>query len=170
MAKIKIKVDPKSGVTYFPKEVREEGFVNAVEGFANALTVTFIKPGARLADVETSLGILLQDIALRRQQEGDMDRKTKNKRKSGGVPKRLHPLFKKYSRDWLSEVSGYTKSYLCRVARGRIPLTRSFIDRLCFKLNEPEVELFLPEAAEEGGAEEIPPTAEEHPAGIGEKD
>ena len=70
MAKIKIKVDPKTGVTYFPKQVREEGFTNAVEGLANALTVTFIRPGAKLADVETSLRILLQDIALRRQQGG----------------------------------------------------------------------------------------------------
>lgn len=57
-----------------------------------------------------------------------------------------HPLFTKYKRDWLHEVTGYSKGYLCRVATGKIPLSRSFIERVCFKLNRPENELFLLEA------------------------
>jgi len=59
-----------------------------------------------------------------------------------------HPLFIKYTRDWLHEVTGFSKGYLCRVARGNVPLSRSFIERVCFKLNEPESKLFLPDPAE----------------------
>lgn len=60
-----------------------------------------------------------------------------------------HPLFIRYRRDWLHEVTGYSKGYLCRMATGRMPLTRSFIERVCFKLKRPEGELFLPDRKEE---------------------
>ena len=60
-----------------------------------------------------------------------------------------HPLFIKYNRDWLHEVTGFSKGYLSRVATGRVSLSRSFIDRICFKLGEPEKKLFLPNPAEE---------------------
>ena len=59
-----------------------------------------------------------------------------------------HPLFIKYTRDWLSKITGFSKGYLCRVATGRVPLSRSFIERVCFKLGEPEAMLFLPDATE----------------------
>jgi len=59
-----------------------------------------------------------------------------------------HPLFTKYRRDWLHEVTGYSKGYLCRVATGNTPLSRSFIERVCFRLNQLEPDLFLPDAAE----------------------
>lgn len=61
---------------------------------------------------------------------------------------RQHPLFSKYTRDYLHEVTGYSKGYLSRVATGKIPLSRSFIERVCFKFHKPEAELFLPDAAE----------------------
>jgi len=51
-------------------------------------------------------------------------------------------IFRKYTREWLSEVSGFSKGYLSRVNTGKQPLTRSFIERCCFKLGEPEAELF----------------------------
>ncbi len=54
-----------------------------------------------------------------------------------------HPLFIKYTRDWLHQRTGFSKGYLSRVATGKVPLSRSFIERVCFKLREPEVELFL---------------------------
>ena len=63
-----------------------------------------------------------------------------------------HPLFNKYKREWLSEVTGFSKQYLCRVATGRVALSRSFIERVCFKLGEPEEALFLPDAAEASSA------------------
>lgn len=59
-----------------------------------------------------------------------------------------HPVFIKYTRDWLYQVTGFSKGYLSRVATGKVPLSRSFIERVCFKLNEPEEELFLPDAVE----------------------
>lgn len=55
-----------------------------------------------------------------------------------------HPVFIKYRREWLAEVTGYSTGYLSRVATGRYPLSRSFIERVCFKLGQPEAELFLP--------------------------
>lgn len=56
----------------------------------------------------------------------------------------MHPLFIEYRRDWLHKVTGYSKGYLSRVARGKIPLSRPFIERVCFRLKRPEEELFLP--------------------------
>jgi len=68
MAKFTIKVNKHTGMTYFPKEIRAEGFVGEIEGLPNALTFTLIKPGTRLGDVEKSLQIVLQDIRLRVEQ------------------------------------------------------------------------------------------------------
>lgn len=69
MAKFTIRVDKKTGMTYFPKEIRQEGFVGEIEGLSNALTFTLIKPGTSLADVARSLRIVLRDIELRREQD-----------------------------------------------------------------------------------------------------
>ena len=80
MAKITIRVDPRTGVTYFPKEIRQEGFIGKVEGLANALTLTLIKPDSKLADIESSLKIILQDIALRRKQEVSMNPKMEDEK------------------------------------------------------------------------------------------
>ena len=63
-----------------------------------------------------------------------------------------HPVFKKYTREWLNELTGYSKIYLSRVASGRVPLSRSFVERLSFTLNEPAEELFLPGAIEASSA------------------
>lgn len=64
------------------------------------------------------------------------------------MPQKQHPLFEIYTRGHLSKVTGYSKVYLCRVASGKVPLTRAFIDRVCFKLNLPEGKLFLSDAVE----------------------
>ena len=77
MAKFTIRVDKKTGMTYFPQEIRREGFVGEIEGLPNALTFTLIKPGTKLADVEKSLNIILQDIALRRGQGQEWAQKRK---------------------------------------------------------------------------------------------
>jgi len=66
---IRIRIDPKTGFAYIIKALREEGFVGDVVGLSTALTLTLIKPGTSLVDVERSLKILLQDIELRRQYE-----------------------------------------------------------------------------------------------------
>ena len=56
-----------------------------------------------------------------------------------------HPVFLKYRRDWLHEITGYSLGYLCRMATGKISPSRPFIERVCFKVGQPEIELFLPE-------------------------
>ncbi len=53
-----------------------------------------------------------------------------------------HPLFIKYTRDWLHQQTGFSKGYLSRVATGKVSLSRSFVERVCFRLGEPEAELF----------------------------
>jgi len=59
-----------------------------------------------------------------------------------------HPLFTIYKRRYLSKVTGYSVGYLCRIATGGQPLSRSFIERVCFALKQTQEELFLPNAAE----------------------
>jgi len=59
-----------------------------------------------------------------------------------------HPIFFKYRRDWLHEVTGFSKGYLSRVSTGKLPLSRAFVERVCFKLGLPESELFLPDKSE----------------------
>ncbi len=51
-------------------------------------------------------------------------------------------IFQKYTREWLSQATGYSKGYLSRVATGKSALTASFKDRCAFKLGKPEEELF----------------------------
>jgi len=55
-----------------------------------------------------------------------------------------HPLVFRYTREWLHQVTGYSKGYLSRVATGKMSLSRSFIEKACFKLGLLEEELFLP--------------------------
>jgi len=62
--------------------------------------------------------------------------------------KSQEPLFFKYRRDWLHEVTGYSKGYLSRVATGNIPRSRAFVERVCFRLELPESELFLPDPSD----------------------
>lgn len=60
-----IKINPKTGITYIPDNIRQEGFEGEVELLANAKTVTLFLPGASLEEIEESLKIILQDIRLR---------------------------------------------------------------------------------------------------------
>ena len=64
-----------------------------------------------------------------------------------------HPIFYKYTRDWLHQQTGFSKGYLSRVATGKVPLSRSFIERVCFKLGAHEKELFLPDSTHSAPAE-----------------
>ena len=59
-----------------------------------------------------------------------------------------HPLFIRYRRDWLHEKTGFSKGYLSRVSTGKTPLSRAFVERVCFSLQLPESELFLPDLVE----------------------
>ena len=65
MAKGTLKVS-KKGVTYIPDELRNDGFEGSIDYIANAKTVTLMRPGATLDEVEESLRIVLRDVKLRK--------------------------------------------------------------------------------------------------------
>ena len=68
--RLTVKRTKKDGGTYrvyLPKQVGEQ-FQGDAECIVNALTLTIIKPGVNLKDVEESLEIVLRDIRLRRRQ------------------------------------------------------------------------------------------------------
>jgi hypothetical protein len=66
-----------------------------------------------------------------------------------GRAMRQHPMFIKYTREWLHQETGFSKGYLSRVATGKVPLSRSFVERVCFKLREPEENLFITDHSRE---------------------
>ncbi|GAI67594.1 unnamed protein product [marine sediment metagenome] len=51
-------------------------------------------------------------------------------------------IFLKYQREYLSQVTGYSKGYLSRVATGAKPPSEVFIGVCCHTLKEPQEELF----------------------------
>lgn len=61
---------------------------------------------------------------------------------------RQHPIFIKYTRKWLHQVTGYSFGLLSRVATGRRQASRPFVDRCCYHLNELEASLFLPQGSQ----------------------
>lgn len=67
-----------------------------------------------------------------------------------------HPVFIKYTREWLAQATGFSKGYLSRVATGRVPLTRSFIRQVCYALDQPESELFSPDAVAARSSQDQP--------------
>lgn len=147
----KISVDPRTGVTYLPKEFRKEGFTGTIELISNPLALFLIKPGVTLADAEKSLEVIRQVINLRRQQGGKAKVTREGQRpKPVKYGKPQHPVFAMYTRDWLHEITGFSKGYLSRVASGKNRVTCSFIERVCYKLQMPESELFLPSASGKG--------------------
>lgn len=151
MSKLTIKVNPKTGQNYLPRHIRDEGFTGRIEVLVNAVTVTLIKPGSDLADVNSSLNLVKRDIALRRgrnakgvkQIESQKEPRRQTSRPREVAPAGPHPVFIKYTRTWLNGTTGYSLGYLCRVATGKIALSQSFIERVCFKLNQPREALFL---------------------------
>ncbi|MFW6112587.1 MAG: hypothetical protein ACOC6S_03350 [Chloroflexota bacterium] len=67
-----------------------------------------------------------------------------------------HPMFIKYTREWLYRQTGFSKGYLSRVATGQVSLSRSFVERVCFKLGEPEEQLFLPRSSRSNRSRRVP--------------
>ena len=63
--KIRVRINPKTGVLYIPKELLNDGFRGDVDALSNAMTFTIIHPSANLEKVKESLEITLRDIELR---------------------------------------------------------------------------------------------------------
>ena len=51
---------------YLPKDIREEGFDDKMDGYMNAVTLTLVKPGVDLDLAIESLRGVIQDLELRR--------------------------------------------------------------------------------------------------------
>jgi len=66
-----IKIEERTGLAYIPKEVREEGIVGKVPALSNALTITLVKPGAKLKQIRESLLTQLKDLDLRMEIYGE---------------------------------------------------------------------------------------------------
>ncbi|GAJ16665.1 unnamed protein product, partial [marine sediment metagenome] len=64
--KRKIRINPRTYLAYIPEDIIQEGFVEDVDAYANAKTLTIVHPEASLEEVERSLEIVLADIRLRR--------------------------------------------------------------------------------------------------------
>jgi len=67
--KAKVRINPKTGVLYIPKELLNDGFKGDVDALSNAMTFTIIHPSADLEKVKESLEITLRDIELRLKRE-----------------------------------------------------------------------------------------------------
>ena len=65
VTKTKVRINPKTGVLYIPKELLNDGFRGDVDALSNAMTFTIIHPSADLEKVKESLEITLRDIELR---------------------------------------------------------------------------------------------------------
>lgn len=65
----KVRINPKTGVLYIPKELLNDGFKGDVDVLSNAMTFTIIHPSADLEKVKESLEITLRDIELRLKRE-----------------------------------------------------------------------------------------------------
>lgn len=63
------------------------------------------------------------------------------------MKKEQHPVFRKYTREYLSQQTGYSRCYLSKVSTGKMPLTRTFIQMVSYRLGEPEDQLFLVDTA-----------------------
>jgi len=147
MASITIWVNPKTGQNYLPRDIRNDGFNGKIECLVSSITLLLIKPSSKLTDVHASLRILSDDIALRLQSQ-EKKSETKSRELLPQPPtveqagRTIHPIFMKYSRGWLSQITGYSKGYLCRVATGHIHPSKSFIERCCYNLRATKEELF----------------------------
>ena len=166
--KRKITINPQARIAYIPKELIDQGLSGELDGYADAVTLTIVNPDTPLAEVERSLEIVLEDIRFRRhiekrKSEGEDGRTAAEggkgppggQAKPGDSSTPQHPIFIKYARDWISEATGFSKGYLSRVATGKVRLSRSFIERVCFKLGEPESELFQREVLQAGEVGEV---------------
>lgn len=61
----KVRINPKTGVLYMPKDLLVDGFKGEMDALSNAMTFTIVHPEANLEKVKESLEIMLRDIDLR---------------------------------------------------------------------------------------------------------
>jgi hypothetical protein len=63
--RIKINVNDKSGMAYFPDEVRNAGFTGIMEGIPNEYSLVVIKPGASDEKLIASLKLITKQVEMK---------------------------------------------------------------------------------------------------------
>lgn len=61
---------------------------------------------------------------------------------SNGKSEGQYQIFIKYTREYLAQVTGYSKGYLCKIATGKQALPEGFVSACCRWLKESEDDLF----------------------------
>lgn len=61
----KVRIDERTGLGYFSKALREQGFRGDIPALGNSRTLTLVIPGTRLVDVKGCLEALLADLDIR---------------------------------------------------------------------------------------------------------
>lgn len=62
--RFKIRINDKTGMAYFPDDIREAGFVGELEGISTSLSLVFVRPGASVSDILKSLELIEKDLRL----------------------------------------------------------------------------------------------------------
>lgn len=60
----KIKINPKSGILYLPKDMLESGFKGEVDAFSAGSVIVITHPDADTATIKESISLVLKDIKL----------------------------------------------------------------------------------------------------------
>lgn len=63
--KRRLVINPSARILHIPKELIDDGFDKETDGFADAFTLTIVKPGASLEQVKKSLQLVIQDLEMR---------------------------------------------------------------------------------------------------------
>jgi hypothetical protein len=62
--RIKIKINPKTGVVYLPKYMLEDGFRGEVDAFGAGSVIVLTHPDADVSVIRKSISLVLKDIEL----------------------------------------------------------------------------------------------------------
>ncbi len=62
--RIKIKINPKTGVVYLPRELVEDGFRGEVDAFGAGSVIVITHPDADVAVIKESISLVSRDIEL----------------------------------------------------------------------------------------------------------
>ena len=62
--RIKIKINPKTGVVYLPREVLEDGFRGEVDAFGAGSVIVITHPDADVMAIKESITLVAKDIEL----------------------------------------------------------------------------------------------------------
>lgn len=85
--RIKIKINPKTGVIYLPKYILQDGFKGEVDIFGAGSVIVIPHPDADLATIKESMSLVVRDIELApssRSRRGAYLQRSKIIRQNGG--------------------------------------------------------------------------------------